>query len=505
MEQSEKTLDMIVNLCKNRGYVFPGSEIYGGLANSWDYGPLGVEFKNNVKKAWLKKFVQESPYNVGLDAAIIMNPQTWVTTGHVSSFSDPLLDCRACKARHRADKLIGEEHPEVNVDAMSFDEMDAFIAEHEDIVCPVCGKHDFTPIRKFNLMFKTAIGVTEDSSSTCYLRPETAQGIFVNFANIQRTTRRKLPFGVCQVGKAFRNEITPGNFTFRTREFEQMEMEFFVAPGTDEEWHQYWIDARTQWYIDLGVKPENLRHYEHPKEKLAHYSKRTVDIEYKFGFQGYDWGELGGIANRTDYDLSAHSKHSGEDLSYFNQATGEKYVPYVIEPAAGLTRSLMAFLVDAYDVDEAPNTKGGVDKRTVLRLDPRLAPVKAAVLPLSKKPELQTVAHDLAADLRQHDWMIDYDEAGAIGRRYRREDEIGTPLCITVDFDTLDDQAVTIRERDTMQQERVALDKVADYVAARIGEKHVRYPQVPVEMGGEACPSRSPKPVACIKAGYWLP
>ena len=488
MEQSEKTLDMIVNLCKNRGYVFPGSEIYGGLANSWDYGPLGVEFKNNVKKAWLKKFVQESPYNVGLDAAIIMNPQTWVTTGHVSSFSDPLLDCRACKARHRADKLIGEEHPEVNVDAMSFDEMDQFIADHEDIVCPVCGKHDFTPIRKFNLMFKTAIGVTEDSSSTCYLRPETAQGIFVNFANIQRTTRRKLPFGVCQVGKAFRNEITPGNFTFRTREFEQMEMEFFVTPGTDEEWHQYWIDARTRWYIDLGVKPENLRHYEHPKEKLSHYSKRTVDIEYKFGFQGSDWGELEGIANRTDYDLSAHSKHSGEDLSYFNQATGEKYVPYVIEPAAGLTRSLMAFLVDAYDVDEAPNTKGGVDKRTVLRLDPRLAPVKAAVLPLSKKPELQSVAQNLAADLRQHDWMIDYDESGAIGRRYRRQDEIGTPLCITVDFDTLEDHAVTIRERDTMAQERVALDKVADYVAARIGEKRPRVPLKPVEMGGEPWP-----------------
>ena len=490
MKNSEKTLDMIVNLCKNRGFIYPGSEIYGGLANSWDYGPLGVEFKNNVKKAWMKKFVQESPYNVGLDAAILMNPQTWVTTGHVSSFSDPLLDCRACKSRHRADKLISEceQGKGVDVDAMTFDEMDEFIATHPEVVCPVCGKHDFTPIRKFNLMFKTAIGVTEDSSSTCYLRPETAQGIFVNFANIQRTTRRKLPFGVCQVGKAFRNEITPGNFTFRTREFEQMEREFFVTPGTDEEWHQYWIDARTQWYIDLGVKPENLRHYEHPKEKLAHYSKRTVDIEYKFGFQGSDWGELEGVANRTDFDLSAHAKHSGEDLSYFNQATGEKYVPYVIEPAAGLTRSLMAFLVDAYDVDEAPNTKGGVDKRTVLRLDPRLAPVKAAVLPLSKKPELQTVAHDLAADLRQHDWMIDYDEAGAIGRRYRREDEIGTPLCVTVDFDTLDDQAVTIRERDTMQQERVALDKVADYVAARIGEKHVRYPQVPVEMGGEAWP-----------------
>ena len=474
MEQSEKTLDMIVNLCKNRGYVFPGSEIYGGLANSWDYGPLGVEFKNNVKKAWLKKFVQESPYNVGLDAAIIMNPQTWVTTGHVSSFSDPLLDCRACKARHRADKLIGEEHPEVNVDAMSFDEMDQFIADHEDIVCPVCGKHDFTPIRKFNLMFKTAIGVTEDSSSTCYLRPETAQGIFVNFANIQRTTRRKLPFGVCQVGKAFRNEITPGNFTFRTREFEQMEMEFFVTPGTDEEWHQYWIDARTRWYIDLGVKPENLRHYEHPKEKLSHYSKRTVDIEYKFGFQGSDWGELEGIANRTDYDLSAHSEHSGEDLSYFNQATGEKYVPYVIEPAAGLTRSLMCFLVDAYDVDEAPNTKGGVDKRTVLRLDPRLAPVKAAVLPLSKKPELQTVAQNLADDLRFNEWMIDYDESGAIGRRYRRQDEIGTPLCITVDFQTVGDDkveadgCVTVRDRDTMEQVRMPISELRDYVAKKV-------------------------------------
>ena len=484
MEQSEKTLDMIVNLCKNRGYVFPGSEIYGGLANSWDYGPLGVEFKNNVKKAWLKKFVQESPYNVGLDAAILMNPQTWVTTGHVAGFSDPLLDCRACKARHRADKLIGDEHPEVNVDAMSFDEMDAFIAEHEDVVCPVCGKHDFTPIRKFNLMFKTAIGVTEDSSSTCYLRPETAQGIFVDFKNVMTSSRSKPPFGIANMGKSFRNEITPGNFIFRTREFEQMEMEFFVVPGTDEEWHQYWIDTRTRWYTDLGINPENLRHYEHPKEKLSHYSKRTVDIEYKFGFQGSDWGELEGIANRTDYDLSAHSKHSGEDLSYFNQAAGEKFVPYAIEPAAGLTRSLMAFLVDAYDVDEAPNTKGGVDKRTVLRLDPRLAPVKAAVLPLSKKPELQSIAHDLAADLRQHEWMIDYDEAGAIGRRYRREDEIGTPLCITVDFDTIDDQAVTIRERDTMQQERVALDKVADYVAARVSEKRVRYPEGPVSITG---------------------
>ena len=320
------------------------------------------------------------------------------------------------------------------------------------------------------------------------VRPETAQGIFVDFKNVMTSSRKKPPFGIANMGKSFRNEITPGNFIFRTREFEQMEMEFFVKPGEDEAWHQYWIDARTQWYLDLGVKPENLRHYEHPKEKLAHYSKRTVDIEYKFGFQGSDWGELEGIANRTDFDLSAHAEHSGEDLSYFNQATGEKYVPYVIEPAAGLTRSLMCFLVDAYDVDEAPNTKGGVDKRTVLHLDPRLAPVKAAVLPLSKKPDLQNVAQKLAADLRQHEWMIDYDEAGAIGRRYRREDEIGTPLCVTVDFDTLDDQAVTIRERDTMQQERVSLDKVADYIAERIGEKRVTVPQMPVEMGGEAWP-----------------
>ena len=493
MKNTEKTMDKIVALCKNRGIIFAGSEIYGGLANTWDYGPLGVELKNNIKKAWWKKFVQENPYNVGQDAAILMNPQTWVASGHLAGFSDPLMDCKECKERFRADKLIedwcGQNSVELPkpIDAFSQQEMKDFI-EDNNIPCPTCGKHNFTDIRQFNLMFKTFQGVTEDAKNTVYLRPETAQGIFTNFVNTQRTTRRKLPFGVCQIGKSFRNEITPGNFIFRVREFEQMEMEFFVAPGTDEEWHQYWIDARTQWYIDLGVKPENLRHYEHPKEKLAHYSKRTVDIEYKFGFQGSDWGELEGVANRTDFDLSAHAKHSGEDLSYFNQATGEKYVPYVIEPAAGLTRSLMAFLVDAYDVDEAPNTKGGVDKRTVLRLDPRLAPVKAAVLPLSKKPELQTVAHDLAADLRQHDWMIDYDEAGAIGRRYRREDEIGTPLCITVDFDTLDDQAVTIRERDTMQQERVALDKVADYVAARIGEKHVRYPQVPVEMGGEAWP-----------------
>ena len=358
-----------------------------------------------------------------------------------------------------------------------------------DIVCPDCGtRGKWTEPRDFNMMLRTHLGPVEDENSLHYLRPETAQGIFVDFKNVMTSSRKKPPFGIANMGKSFRNEITPGNFIFRTREFEQMEMEFFVKPGEDEAWHQYWIDARTQWYLDLGVKPENLRHYEHPKEKLAHYSKRTVDIEYKFGFQGSDWGELEGIANRTDFDLSAHAEHSGEDLSYFNQATGEKYVPYVIEPAAGLTRSLMCFLVDAYDVDEAPNTKGGVDKRTVLHLDPRLAPVKAAVLPLSKKPDLQSVAQKLAADLRQNEWMIDYDEAGAIGRRYRREDEIGTPLCVTVDFDTLDDQAVTIRERDTMQQERVSLDKVADYIAERIGEKRVSVPQMPVEMGGEAWP-----------------
>ena len=411
MEQSEKTLDMIVNLCKNRGYVFPGSEIYGGLANSWDYGPLGVEFKNNVKKAWLKKFVQESPYNVGLDAAIIMNPQTWVTTGHVSSFSDPLLDCRACKARHRADKLIGEEHPEVNVDAMSFDEMDAFIAEHEDIVCPVCGKHDFTPIRKFNLMFKTAIGVTEDSSSTCYLRPETAQGIFVNFANIQRTTRRKLPFGVCQVGKAFRNEITPGNFTFRTREFEQMECEFFCKPGTDLEWFAYWKDYCENWLLSLGIKKEHLRLRDHEPAELAFYSRATTDIEYAFPFT--DWGELWGIADRTNYDL------------------------------------------------------------TVLHLHPALAPYKCAVLPLSKK--LGEKAMEIRNELSKY-FMVDYDDTGSIGKRYRREDEIGTPYCITVDFDTVGDEAkgiaadncVTVRDRDTMEQVRMPISELKAYIESKI-------------------------------------
>ena len=485
MKNSEKTLDMIVNLCKNRGFIYPGSEIYGGLANSWDYGPLGVEFKNNVKKAWMKKFVQESPYNVGLDAAILMNPQTWVTTGHVSSFSDPLLDCRACKSRHRADKLISEceQGKGVDVDAMTFDEMDEFIATHPEVVCPVCGKHDFTPIRKFNLMFKTAIGVTEDSSSTCYLRPETAQGIFVNFANIQRTTRRKLPFGVCQVGKAFRNEITPGNFTFRTREFEQMECEFFCKPNTDLEWFAYWKDYCKNWLLSLGIKEENLRLRDHEPAELAFYSRATTDIEYAFPFT--DWGELWGIADRTNYDLGRHQEASGKSLEYFDPETNEHYIPYVIEPSLGCDRVALAFLCEAYDEEHLTDSKGKEDVRTVLHLHPFLAPFKCAVLPLSKK--LGDKAMEIRNELAK-DFMVDYDDAGSIGKRYRRQDEIGTPLCITVDFDTLEDHAVTIRERDTMAQERVALDKVADYVAARIGEKRTRVPLKPVEMGGEPWP-----------------
>ena len=471
MEQSEKTLDMIVNLCKNRGYVFPGSEIYGGLANSWDYGPLGVEFKNNVKKAWLKKFVQESPYNVGLDAAIIMNPQTWVTTGHVSSFSDPLLDCRACKARHRADKLIGEEHPEVNVDAMSFDEMDQFIADHEDIVCPVCGKHDFTPIRKFNLMFKTAIGVTEDSSSTCYLRPETAQGIFVNFNNVQRTTRKKLPFGIGQIGKSFRNEITPGNFIFRVREFEQMELEFFCKPGTDLEWFNYWRTFCHNWLLSIGLKDENLRLRDHDPEELCFYSKATTDFEFLFPF---GWGELWGVADRTDYDLTQHQNTSGVKMVY-REGEGKdmvEYVPYVIEPSLGVERSVLAVLCDAYDEEVVgQDKKGNDDVRVVLHFHPALAPFKAAILPLSKKDVLAGPAMELYNELSK-EFMVDYDETGSIGKRYRREDEIGTPYCITFDFDTVGDEAngiaadhcVTIRERDSMEQVRIPIDQVKDFL-----------------------------------------
>ncbi len=467
MNNREKNFDTIVALCKSRGFVFAGSEIYGGLANSWDYGPLGVEFKNNVKKAWLKKFVQESPTNVGLDAAIIMNPQTWVTTGHVAGFSDPLLDCKSCKARHRADKLVEDAHPEVNADAMSQEELDEFIASHEDVVCPVCGKHDFTPIRKFNLMFKTAIGVTEDSSSTCYLRPETAQGIFVNFANIQRTTRRKLPFGVCQVGKAFRNEITPGNFTFRTREFEQMECEFFCKPGTDLEWFAYWKDYCKNWRTSLGIKEENLRRRDHDPAELAFYSRATTDIEYAFPFT--DWGELWGIADRTDYDLGRHQEASGKSLEYFDPESGEHYIPYVIEPSLGADRVALAFLCEAYDeeiVDAAKN-----DKRVVLRLHPALAPYKAAVLPLSKK--LAKQARPIWQELSKY-FMVDYDETGSIGKRYRRQDEIGTPLCVTVDFKTFGtdtepaDGCVTIRDRDTMEQVRLPIAEVKDYIEKKI-------------------------------------
>ena len=473
MEHSKKNFDAIVNLCKSRGFIYPGSEIYGGLANSWDYGPLGVEFKNNVKKAWLKKFVQECPYNVGLDAAIIMNPQTWVTTGHVASFSDPLLDCKACKARHRADKLIGEEFPDVNTDAMTFDEMDAFIASHENVVCPMCGKHDFTPIRKFNLMFKTAIGVTEDSSSTVYLRPETAQGIFVNFANIARTTRKKLPFGVCQIGKAFRNEITPGNFTFRTREFEQMECEFFCKPGTDLEWFAYWKDYCQNWLTSLGIDREHLRLRDHEPAELAFYSRATTDIEYAFPFT--DWGELWGIADRTDYDLGRHQEASGKDLTYFDDETKEHVIPYVIEPSLGCDRVALAFLCDAYDEEVVGQDKNGKDDvRTVLRLHPYLAPYKAAILPLSKKEKLAKPAMELYRELSR-DFMVDYDETGSIGKRYRREDEIGTPFCVTFDFETVGDEnipadnCVTIRERDTMQQVRIPIAEVKQYLAERVG------------------------------------
>lgn len=463
-------------MAKRRGFVFPAGEIYGGTRSAWDYGPLGVALKDNIKREWWRTMVVTRDDVVGVDTSVILPTAVWEASGHVSVFNDPLIECLNCHKRHRADTL-----EEAYVEKHGHDPENGL----KDIPCPDCGtKGQWTEPRDFNMMLQTHLGPVQDEKSLHYLRPETAQGIFVDFKSVMASSRSKPPFGIANMGKSFRNEITPGNFIFRTREFEQMEMEFFVRPGTDEQWHQYWIDARTRWYVDLGVKPENLRHYEHPKEKLAHYSKRTVDIEYRFGFQGSEWGELEGVANRTDYDLKAHAEHSGEDLSYFDQSSGERYIPYVIEPAAGLTRSLMAFLVDAYDVDEAPNTKGGVDRRTVLRLDPRLAPVKAAVLPLSKKPDLQRIAHDLAADLRQNEWMVDYDESGAIGRRYRRQDEIGTPLCITVDFDTLDDKAVTIRSRDSMQQDRVALDQAEDYVRRVVGEQRVRYPMGPSDLTG---------------------
>lgn len=452
-------LDSVISLAKRRGFVFPAGEIYGGTRSAWDYGPLGVELKENIKRQWWRSTVTSRDDVVGLDSSIILPRQVWEASGHVSVFTDPLVECLACHKRFRADTLE-EEFEERKGRAPK-----GGLAE---VACPNCGtRGQWTEPRQFSGLLKTYLGVVEDESGLHYLRPETAQGIFVNFNNVTSAARRRPPFGIGQIGKSFRNEITPGNFIFRTREFEQMEMEFFVKPGTDEEWHQYWIDTRRQWYIDLGIAPENLRLYEHPQEKLSHYSKRTVDIEYRFGFHSSEWGELEGVANRTDFDLTMHSEHSGTDLSYFEQATGERWVPYVVEPAAGLTRSLMAFLVEAYREDNAPNTKGGFDTRTVLQLDPRLAPVKAAVLPLSRSEDLSPRARGLAAALRRY-WNVDFDDAGAIGRRYRRQDEIGTPFCVTVDFDTLDDQAVTIRHRDSMEQERIAIDRVEDYLSTRL-------------------------------------
>ena len=461
MENSKKTMDKIVALCKTRGFIFPGSEIYGGLANSWDYGPLGVEFKNNVKKAWWQKFVQESRYNVGLDSAIIMNPQAWVASGHVGGFSDPLMDCKGCKARHRADKLIEDyafaNSLNDNPASWSFDEMATYIKE-KGIVCPLCGGNDFADIKKFNLMFKTFIGVTEDSTNTVYLRPETAQGIFVNFSSVQRSTRRKLPFGVAQIGKSFRNEITPGNFTFRTREFEQMELEFFCKPGTDLEWFKYWKDYCHKWLLDLGMREENLRLRDHDPEELCFYSKATTDFEFLFPF---GWGELWGIADRTNYDLGQHQEHSGKDMTYFDPETNEHYIPYVVEPSLGADRVALAFLVDAYDEE----TIGEGDVRVVLHLHPALAPVKAAILPLSKK--LSEKALELYDELAKY-FPCDFDETGSIGKRYRREDEIGTPFCITYDFDTENDGCVTVRDRDTMEQVRIPMSEVKDYILEKL-------------------------------------
>ena len=470
-EKRAVTMEKLVSLCKNRGFIFPGSEIYGGLANTWDYGPLGVELKNNVKKAWWKKFVQENKYNVGLDAAILMNPQTWVASGHLAGFSDPLMDCRECHERFRADKLIedwcaetGFELPKP-IDAFSHAEMKEFVEEH-NIPCPTCKKHNFTDIRQFNLMFKTFQGVTEDAKNTVYLRPETAQGIFTNFVNVQRTTRKKLPFGIAQIGKSFRNEITPGNFIFRVREFEQMELEFFCKPGTDLEWFQYWRNFCHQWLLSIGLKDENLRLRDHDPEELCFYSKATTDFEFLFPF---GWGELWGIADRTDYDLSQHAKHSGKDLTYFDPETNEHYVPYVVEPSLGADRVALAFLVDAYDeevIDEAKN-----DIRVVLHLHPALAPYKVAVLPLSKK--LSDKALEVRDELAKY-FAVDYDETGSIGKRYRREDEIGTPLCVTIDFETVGDaekpadHCVTVRDRDTMEQVRVPISELKAYIEARL-------------------------------------
>ncbi|WP_163507568.1 glycine--tRNA ligase [Fodinicola acaciae] len=452
-------VETVVSLCKRRGFVFASGEIYGGTRSAWDYGPLGVELKENIRRQWWRSMVTSRDDIVGLDSAVILPKEVWVASGHVDTFTDPLTECQSCHKRFRADHLEEE-----------FEERKGRPAANglKDIPCPNCGtKGAWTEPRMFNGMLRTYLGAVDDDSGLHYLRPETAQGIFVNFSNVMTAARKKPPFGIAQTGKSFRNEITPGNFIFRTREFEQMEMEFFVEPGTDEKWHQYWIDTRTDWYVDLGITRDNLRHYEHPKEKLSHYSTRTVDIEYRFRLAGSEWGELEGIANRTDFDLSTHSKHSGSDLSYFDQEKKARWTPYVIEPAAGMGRSMMAFLLDAYTEDKAPNAKGGEDVRVSLRLDPRLAPVKAAVLPLSRNADLSPKARDLAATLRKH-WNVDFDDAGAIGRRYRRQDEIGTPYCVTIDFDTLQDDAVTIRERDKMTQERVAISQVESYLGGRL-------------------------------------
>lgn len=465
MKNTEKTMDKIVALSKNRGFVFPGSEIYGGLANTWDYGPLGAELKNNIKRAWWKKFVQQNPYNVGLDAAILMNPQTWVASGHLGGFSDPLMDCRECKERFRADKLIEDWNTENGkeldkpIDAFTQAEMKDYIEEN-NIPCPSCGKHNFTDIRQFNLMFKTFQGVTEDAKNTVYLRPETAQGIFVNFPSVQRTTRKKVPFGIGQIGKSFRNEITPGNFIFRVREFEQMELEFFCKPGTDLEWFEYWRSFCRNWLLSLGMREENLRLRDHSPEELCFYSKATTDFEFMFPF---GWGELWGVADRTDYDLTQHQNTSGKDLSYFDPETSDRYIPYVIEPSLGVERSFLAFLVDAYDEEVIDAEKN--DTRVVLHFHPALAPYKAAVLPLSKK--LAEGAGKIYTELSDY-FMVDYDDAGSIGKRYRREDEIGTPFCITYDFDSVEDGCVTVRDRDTMEQVRIPIAGLREYIEEKI-------------------------------------
>ncbi len=460
MARRSDRMETIVSLSKRRGIVYPSSEIYGGLRAAWDYGPLGVEIKNNIKRQWWRSMIQTRDDIVGLDSSVILAPEVWQASGHLTEFTDPLTECQSCHFRFRADHLIEayeEKHGRPPENGLA------------DLACPHCGtKGAFTEPRNFNGMLRTYLGATEDESGLAYLRPETAQGIFINYKNVLQTSRKKVPFGIGQIGKSFRNEITPGNFIFRTREFEQMEMEFFVKPGTDEKWHEYWIDAREAWFLDLGISQNNLRRYEHPEEKRSFYSKRTVDLEYRFDFPGSEWGELEGLANRTDYDLSVHSKASGQDLSYLDPETNERYTPYVIEPAVGVDRSALAFLLEAYTEDEAPDAKGKLEKRTVLRLDHRLAPVKVAVLPLSRNTDLSPKARDVAAALRQH-WSTDFDDASAIGRRYRRQDEIGTPYCVTVDFESLEDQAVTVRERDTMQQKRIGIDGLISYLSEQLG------------------------------------